>query len=54
MAKDYDGDEKTDMAVFRPSTATWYILQSSTGKSTSTMWGLTTDVPVNLPTGQSQ
>jgi len=46
---DFDGDEKTDATVFRPSTATWYILQSSGNYTTSLepiQWGQNTDIAV--------
>jgi hypothetical protein len=46
-AGDVDGDGKSDMTVFRPSTGGWHTLKSSTTYTTSQSlsWGLSTDVP---------
>ena len=46
MPGDYDGDGKTDIAVFRPSNGTWFIQYSSTGTAASVQWGNGLDVPV--------
>ena len=40
---DFDGDGRLDAAVFRPSTATWYIRQSSNGQLRTEQFGLATD-----------
>ena len=44
---DFDGDGKTDIAIWDPSNGVWFIIRSSDGIITYTQWGGGTDIPVS-------
>ncbi len=44
---DFDGDLRTDIAVFRPSTGVWYISQSSNSTYRIQGFGLDGDIPTS-------
>lgn len=43
---DYDGDGKTDVAVWRDSTGIFYVMRSSNGATTGFQWGTSSDFPI--------
>lgn len=44
---DFDGDNKTDLAVWHQNSGTWYIVSSSTSAGSNLQWGLGGDVPLD-------
>jgi glucose/arabinose dehydrogenase len=42
---DFDGDFRTDLSVFRPSDATWYLRNGNTGVLRTRQFGVDGDVP---------
>lgn len=44
---DFDGDGGTDLAVFRPSVGTWFILNSGSNTFSGIQFGANGDLPVN-------
>jgi subtilisin-like proprotein convertase family protein len=42
----YDNDNKVDMAVYRPSIGTWFILRTEDAQTIEIPFGVSTDIPV--------
>ena len=46
VAADFDGDNKGDVAIFRPSTGDWWWIRSSDSVVNAIHWGVNGDTPV--------
>jgi hypothetical protein len=45
VSGDFDGDQRADVAIFRPSVGEWWINRSSTGATVAAQFGASTDKP---------
>lgn len=43
---DYEGDGRTDVAVWRPATGQWFVKLSSLNAYSVLSWGASADIPV--------
>ena len=43
---DFDGDKRSDIALYRPTTGTWFSLNSSNGQFAAVQFGTAEDKPV--------
>ena len=46
VQNDYDGDGKTDPAIWRDPDGNWWVLQSTNSSQTVTQWGSPSDYPI--------
>jgi uncharacterized delta-60 repeat protein len=46
VTADFDGDGRIDLAVYRPETGVWYVIDPPTGRQSAYQWGTGNDIPV--------
>ncbi len=47
IRSDFDGDGKTDLSIYRPSTGEWYLYKSGNGSVGVVTWGINGDKPMS-------
>jgi len=46
VVSDFDGDRKTDISIFDPSTGKWTVESTTNGSQSTISWGISGDIPV--------